>query len=157
MPIPIHIMRRLAYGRLKGMARRGFLNAIPNRVYYRVGKEQRGRIVLLGKRLGLPRSRLRDHFEKLKGDVRAEELGQRMVEDLELALELGVKTNLIGKNSSSRNRMAFKKNLRGRPLADVIEEMKQHAEAMPQTPQKEREAQTIKFPTAGKEGLQAAA
>lgn len=137
MPIPIHIMRRLAYGRLKGMTRRGFLNAIPNRVYYRVGKAQREQIVLLGKRLGLPRSRLREHFEQLREKLPANELGQRMVEDLQTALELAERTGLIGKNSSSQSRMSFKKNLANRPLSTVIQEMREYAEAMPEPGAKE--------------------
>ncbi len=132
MAIPISLMRRLAWVRLKERTKRRLLNAIPGRVYYSVMKMRRREIVTLAAKLGLPKERLRQHFEQLREKLPANELGQRMVEDLQTTLELAEKTGLIGKNSSSQNRIRFKKNLANRPLSTVIQEMREYAEAMPE-------------------------
>lgn len=134
MPIPIQLMRRLAWGRLREKAKRRLLNAIPNSAYFAIMKMQRRKIVVLATGLGLPKRRLREHFEGLRKTVPENELGQRMVDDLDLALKLATKTGLIGEKSNKDSRRRFKKNLQNKPLAEVINEMREYAEAMPKEP-----------------------
>ena len=104
------------------------MKAMQGSFLFRLTRVQRREIGVFAFQLGIPGGRLREHFDKIRASgVGYKDLGDRMVQDLTEMRQLAQATNPIP--------AGLRKNLAERPLEQVLNEMREHAQAMQQAQQ----------------------
>ena len=99
------------------------MNALKGRGLYWLTRLQRSQIGVIAHELDIPTKRLYEHLQELRKEgVKAENLAERMVQDLTEIRELMNETNLHpGK---------IKQALGYRTISSVMDEMREHADQM---------------------------